>query len=244
MTPPRAQPPAFDVEPLGESALLLRFGERIDAASNTRVHAAAGALRAAALSGLVDIVPAYASLALHYLPAAWSAGGGTPWRRFADAVRDALATAADAPMAAATRTIDVPVCYGGEQGPDLDALATTLGLDPAGVAARHAGGDYRVAMLGFAPGFPYLLGLDAALHAPRHARPRTRVPRGSVAIGGAQTGIYPSELPGGWQLIGRTPLVLFDPLREPACLLAPGDVVRFHAITPAAFEAIEREAAR
>jgi len=244
LTPPRAQPPAFDVEPLGESALLLRFGERIDAASNARVHAAAGALRAAALSGLVDIVPAYASLALHYLPAAWSAGGGTPWRRFADAVRDALATAADAPMAAATRTIDVPVCYGGEQGPDLDALATTLGLDPAGVAARHAGGDYRVAMLGFAPGFPYLLGLDAALHAPRLARPRTRVPRGSVAIGGGQTGIYPSELPGGWQLIGRTPLVLFDPLREPACLLAPGDVVRFRAITPEAFEVIEREASR
>lgn len=243
MTPPRVQQPAFDVEPLGESALLLRFGERIDAASNARVHAAAVALRAAALAGLVDIVPAYASLALHYEPAAWSEGGTAPWRRFADAVRGALAAAVDAPMPS-TRTVDVPVCYGGEHGPDLDALATTLGLDAAGVAARHAGGEYRVAMLGFAPGFPYLLGLDPTLHAPRLAHPRTRVPRGSVAIGGAQTGIYPSELPGGWQLIGRTPLVLFDPLREPACLLAPGDVVHFRAIGAEAFEAIEREASR
>jgi KipI family sensor histidine kinase inhibitor len=137
------------------------------------------------------------------------------------------------------RAIDVPVCYGGAHGPDLDALATTLGLDVADLVARHAGGDYRVAMIGFAPGFPYLLGLDASLHAPRRAHPRTRVPRGSVAIGGAQTGIYPSELPGGWQLIGRTPLVLFDPEREPACLFSPGDAVRFHAITPAAFDAIE-----
>lgn len=243
MTTPRVQPPAFDAEPLGDTTLLLRFGERIDPASNMRVHAAAAALRAAALPGLVDIVPAYASLALRYEPAAWSEGGAAPWRRFADAVRDALDMPADTSLRAA-REVEIPVCYGGDHGPDLDTLANALGLDAADVVARHAAGDYRVAMLGFAPGFPYLLGLDAALHAPRHARPRTRVPRGSVAIGGAQTGIYPSELPGGWQLIGRTPLVLFDPRREPACLLAPGDIVRFRAIAPETLDALGREVPR
>lgn len=234
-----AQPPGFGIEPLGETAVLLRFGERIDATTNARVHAAAHALRSAALPGLVDIVPAYASLAVHYAPAAWVDIEAAPWRRFAEAVRAVLAMPAFASLPRA-RDIDVPVCYGGACGPDLEALALALGLDAATVVARHAGGDYRVAMLGFAPGFPYLLGLDASLHAPRLARPRTRVPCGSVAIGGAQTGIYPSALPGGWQIIGRTPLVLFDPLREPACLLAPGDIVHFRAIGADEFYAIER----
>ncbi|MGN6518364.1 MAG: 5-oxoprolinase subunit PxpB [Dokdonella sp.] len=243
MTPRRAQPACPDVEPLGDTALLLRFGDRIDAASNARVHAAAATLRAAALPGVVDVVPAYASLALHYSPGVWREGTLAPWRRFADAVRDALAVTSIVP-AQPSREVDIPVCYGGEHGPDLDALAAALGLTADEVIARHSGGDYRVAMLGFAPGFPYLLGLDASLHAARRARPRTRVPRGSVAIGGAQTGIYPSELPGGWQLIGRTPLVLFDPQREPACVLAPGDVVRLRPITRAESDAIEREAAR
>jgi KipI family sensor histidine kinase inhibitor len=122
------------------------------------------------------------------------------------------------------------VCYGGEFGPDLGAVATHAGVDEQAVIDAHANGDYRVAMLGFMPGFPYLLGLDKALHTPRRESPRTRVPAGSVAIGGAQTGIYPRELPGGWQLIGRTPLVLFDPTREQPALLQPGQRVRFRAI--------------
>lgn len=243
MTAAGAPSSAFDVEPLGETTLLLRFGERIDAATNARVHAAAAALRAAALPGVTDIVPAYASLALHYAPTAWHRRDDVPWRSFATAVREALAAATHASTRAA-RTIEVPVCYGGAHGPDLEPLAAMLGMAGEAFAARHAAGDYRVAMLGFAPGFPYLLGLDASLHAPRRAQPRTRVPRGSVAIGGAQTGIYPSELPGGWQLIGRTPLALFDARREPACLLAPGDTVRFRAITAGEFDAIEREATR
>jgi len=133
-----------------------------------------------------------------------------------------------------SRVIDVPVCYGGDFGPDLDALATHAKLEAADVIARHTAATYTVAMLGFAPGFPYLFGLDPALHMPRRASPRTRVPAGSVAIGGAQTGVYPSELPGGWQLIGRTPLVLFDARRDPPSLLVPGDCVRFVAIDAAA----------
>jgi inhibitor of KinA len=126
--------------------------------------------------------------------------------------------------------IDIPVCYGGECGPDLDGLALHAKLPAAEVIARHCAAEYRVAMLGFAPGFAYLLGLDSTLHAPRHAVPRVRVPAGSVAIGGAQTGVYPRELPGGWRIIGRTPLVLFDASRDPPAVLGPGQRVRFRAI--------------
>ncbi|HLO67907.1 MAG TPA: 5-oxoprolinase subunit PxpB, partial [Holophaga sp.] len=117
--------------------------------------------------------------------------------------------------------------YGGEDGPDLEAVARHCGLAPEEVARRHAGATYRVHFLGFAPGFPYLGGLDPALAAPRLDAPRTRVPAGSVGIAGAQTGIYPLESPGGWRLIGRTPLVLFDPRRPEPCLLRPGDLLRF-----------------
>ncbi|MDE2055050.1 MAG: 5-oxoprolinase subunit PxpB, partial [Xanthomonadaceae bacterium] len=139
--------------------------------------------------------------------------------------------------------VEIPLCYGGEYGPDLDAVAVHARLPRGDVIARHTATEYAVAMLGFAPGFPYLLGLDPALQVPRRTTPRTRVPAGSVAIGGAQTGIYPRELPGGWHLIGRTPLALFDPAREPPCLLAPGDRVRFRAIEADEFARLaERDA--
>ena len=230
------------IEPLGETALLVRFGDGLDPAVNTRVHAAASALRVAHLPGLVDIAPAYATLALHYEPAAWlDANGGHSWRTFEAAVRSVLGSPpAQAPLE--THIVDIPVCYGGEFGPDLDALAAHAGLAPSDVITRHTAATYTVAMLGFAPGFPYLFGLDRALHMSRRASPRTHVPAGSVAIGGAQTGIYPSELPGGWQLIGRTPTVLFEPARDPPSLLMPGDHVRFVAIDAAAFA--ERAAQR
>lgn len=231
-----ASDPGFSIEPLGESALLLRFGDGLDAATNARVHAASAALQAAHLPGIVDIVPAYATLGLHYDPLAWAdARDGSPSQHVAAAVRAIFET----PPAAAPREsvrVDIPVCYGGEHGPDLDALARHAGLDAAEVIARHAAATYHVAMLGFAPGFPYLLGLDPALQMPRRPTPRTRVAAGSVAIGGAQTGIYPSELPGGWQLIGRTPSVLFDPQRDPPSLVMPGDRVRFVPITAEEFD--------
>lgn len=225
------------LEPLGETVLLLRFGTRVDAALSARVHSALAALQAAGIPGVTDFVAGYASLALHYRPADWATPDAVaaPWRAFADAVRSVLGHAGTrAPHDAAP--IEIPVRY---DGGDLDELAMLLGLAAGELVALHAQGDYRVAMLGFAPGFPYLLGLDARLHAPRLATPRTRVPRGSVAIGGAQTGIYPAELPGGWRLIGRTPLALFDPLCDPPNLLAPGDRVRFRAVGADEFAAIE-----
>lgn len=218
---------AWVAAPLGETLLLLRLGETVDAATNARVHALAATLQAAALDGILDLVPAYASLAVRYDPLAWDDGVQPPWRRLEHALR---AIGPSAGPAATGRRIEIPVRYGGEDGDDLEAVARHARLEPDEVVQRHAGATYRVAMLGFAPGFPYLLGLDPALQLPRRAEPRLRVPAGSVAIGGAQTGIYPRELPGGWHLIGRTPLPLFDPADDPPCLLAPGDEVRFTAL--------------
>jgi KipI family sensor histidine kinase inhibitor len=232
----------FVVEPLSEDTLLLRFGERIDIALNAQVHAAARRLRTASLRGVLDIAPAYASILLRFDPVTWDdASDRPPHARVEQALRAALAHTPP-PVAsvedAESRVVEIPVCYGGTHGPDLEALAAHAGMHPAEVVARHAADVYTVAMLGFAPGFPYLLGLDPTLHMPRRATPRTRVQSGSVAIGGAQTGIYPRELPGGWNLIGRTPLVLFDPGREPPCLLAPADRVRFRVISAAEFSAL------
>ncbi|BCF98721.1 hypothetical protein PPGU19_032900 [Paraburkholderia sp. PGU19] len=125
------------------------------------------------------------------------------------------------------REVEIPVQYGGEFGPDLKTVADHTGLTVKEVVERHAGGEYIVFFLGFQPGFAYMGGLEAALHTPRRAEPRLEVPAGSVGIGGAQTGIYPATSPGGWQLIGRTALKLFDPSRTPPTLLQPGDRVRF-----------------
>ena len=227
----------FTFEPLAEDALLVRFGDGIDMATNARVHAAAEALRNAAAPGVMDIAPAYATLLVRFDPLA--SNGDMVRQAIADALRWDDGQDAIAPAGGAARVVEIPVCYGGECGPDLAAVAEHARLSREGVAACHAAAEYTVAMLGFAPGFPYLLGLNASLHVPRHATPRTRVPMGSVAIGGAQTGIYPRELPGGWHLIGRTPRVLFDPAREPPCLLAPGDRVRFRVIEADEFVQLE-----
>ncbi|MFC3549757.1 5-oxoprolinase subunit PxpB [Lysobacter cavernae] len=222
---------ACAVEPLGDDAWLLRFGDAIDDRCNAQVHAVAAHIRAAAPAWLRDLVPAYASLGVFFDDAADAAD-----------VRDELlalvrTTTVGQSAPATLRTIEIPVAYGGEYGPDLASAAAELGLSPEQLIARHAAGDYTVAMIGFAPGFPYLSGLDPALALPRLATPRARVAAGSVAIGGTQTGIYPRESPGGWRLLGRTPCTLFDPDHDPPTLLQPGDRVRFVAIDAAAFAA-------
>jgi inhibitor of KinA len=242
----------FSFEPLAEDALLVRFGDGIDRATNACVHAAARVLRDAELPGITDIAPAYATLLVRFDPARWTNHeSADPFARLAAALgpiidpdlRRGNEQKAGVTNHGSVRHIEVPVCYGDEYGLDLDTVAEHAGLSRDEVIARHTAAEYTVAMLGFAPGFPYLLGLDPALQVPRRAIPRTRVPAGSVAIGGAQTGIYPRELPGGWHLIGRTPLVLFDPAREPPCLLAPGDHVRLRTIEAGEFARLaERDA--
>lgn len=210
------------IEALGDVALLLRFEERIDAAINARVHAAARALRTAWLPGVVDLVPAYATLTLVLDEQADDALDTLAVR-----VREVLASNQDAQSERVARLVSIPVAYGGEHGPDLAIVAAHAHIDEAEVVRRHAGVEYTVAMLGFLPGFPYLLGLDRTIALPRRASPRVRVPAGSVAIGSAQTGVYPCAAPGGWHLIGHTSARLFDASLEQPALLAPGDRVRF-----------------
>ncbi|MBL8255004.1 MAG: 5-oxoprolinase subunit PxpB [Pseudoxanthomonas mexicana] len=219
-------------EPLGDDALLVRFGGRIEADTNAQVHQLAARLRDRSPCWLRDLVPAYASLAVFFdadrLP------NGDAHAAVGDTVAALLSDPSSRPSADSVLH-EVPVCYGGEYGEDLVEAAQALGLDAGTLIARHSGPLYTVAMIGFAPGFPYLLGLDSALALPRLATPRTRVPAGSVAIGGAQAGIYPRASPGGWRLLGRTPRVLFDVARAQPALLQPGDRVRFVPIDEATF---------
>ena len=229
---------AVHIEPLGDCAALVHLGDGIDVQLSARSVAVAATIQAAALPGLLDVAPAYASVCVRYDPCAWIGDdASTPFARFSARLQQCVESAHDTEYAESAPVCEIPLCYGGEFGPDLDAVAQHSGLAPDEVIARHSASEYRVAMLGFAPGFPYLLGLDAALHMPRRASPRTHVAAGSVAIGGAQTGIYPRTLPGGWQVIGRTPLQLFDAARNPPALLAPGQRVRFRVIAAAAMAA-------
>jgi KipI family sensor histidine kinase inhibitor len=214
-------------EPLAEDAWILRFGETIDVDVNARVLAVAARLQSSLAN--VECAPAYASLLLRFDPMCWLDDDG----RISDQhLRNAINTALhQANISQSTsRQVTIPVCYGGQAGEDLLDVAAYTKLPPDEVIARHTRVTYRVAMLGFAPGFPYLLGLDPALTVPRRSSPRTHVPAGSVAIGGQQTGIYPQALPGGWQLIGRTPMRLFNLTSDAPSLLLPGDRVRFLAV--------------
>ena len=235
-----AQDFAFVVEALGDQALLVLLGTGIDPAVNDRVHQLASLIRDRKLPGIQDLVPAYATLAVHYDPAAWSGGGISPhealkreltrlWKR---ARRSSIPT---------PPTVEIPVCYGGTFGPDLAEVASLCALSEEEVIARHAAATYRVYMIGFSPGFAYLGGLDASIAAPRRSTPRLKVPAGSVGIAGMQTGIYPLASPGGWQIIGRTPSHLFRPDQEHPCLLNPGDRLRFVPVVAEAFQASEEE---
>jgi inhibitor of KinA len=184
-----------------------------------------------------ELVPSYAALALHFDPLQIALDEVAAWVR-------ARLREKTRPTAARTRLIEIPVCYGGEFGPDLALLASHSGLSESEVISRHTALEYVVAMIGFLPGFPYLLGLDEQLSMPRMDNPRAAVPAGAVGIGGAQTGIYPQASPGGWRLIARTPLRLFDARRSEPSLLRPGDRVRFAPVTASEFERLAREAAR
>ncbi|MGE5359224.1 MAG: 5-oxoprolinase subunit PxpB [Bacteroidales bacterium] len=225
------------IAPAGDAALVVELGEGIDDAVNRRVHALARALEHAGIDGLIDLVPTYRSLLVCYDPVR---------ARFAmleSLVRDALG-ALDRTNAQPARVVEIPTCYGGEHGPDLPFVASHARLAPDEVVRVHAAGRYTVFMMGFSPGFAYLGGMPPEIAAPRLKTPRTRIPAGSVGIAQQQTGIYPVESPGGWQLIGRTPLLLFDPRRTPPTTLQPGDTIRFVPIDAERYEELERQQSR
>lgn len=228
---------AWHIAPLGDRALVIEFGQRVDRDISARARAVAGHLLRTPLPGVTDVVPAFTTVALHYRPAAFAAGEA-PYEQLRRQVEAILAGGVGSERSA-MRVVEVPVCYGGEFGPDLDEVAAACALTADDVIALHAASPHVVFMLGFAPGFPYLGGLDARLSVPRRATPRTAVPVGSVAIARDQSVIYPLETPGGWNLIGRTPLRLFRPHSEPPCLLQTGDEVRFVAIAPERYRELE-----
>ena len=228
----RAQP--FRLLPLGDAALTVEFGNEIDPALNDRVIAFADALRAQGWPGLCDIVPTYRSGTIHVDPLRLDVA------TLSDRLFRFARTAPTGRSSSHTRH-RIPVLYGGEWGPDLKELADFAQLSVADVISLHASVDYRVYMLGFSPGFPYLGTVPEPLAMPRLATPRTLVPAGSVGIAGNQTGIYPTATPGGWRLIGRTPVTVYRPADSKPFLLNPGDLVRFEPIGPEEFDRLGRE---
>jgi antagonist of KipI len=220
--------------PAGDRGLVVEFGTEVDVAVNNRVRALALTLEAARIPGLLEVVPTYRSLGVQYDPAQLGA------EQLRVRIGNAL-TALDPGQLPQPKVVRLPTCYGGEFGPDLPFVVEHTKLSEAEVIALHSGTPYHVHMIGFTAGFAYLGGLPEKLHAPRLPSPRTKTPRGAVGIGGSQTGAYSAETPGGWRLIGRTPVPLFDPLREPPTPMLPGDTVRFDPISREEYDRLERE---
>jgi KipI family sensor histidine kinase inhibitor len=212
----------------GDTALSVELGEVIDVGINRQVHRLHEQLKSRHLAGLLGMNPTYRALFIEYDPRVISS------ERLMLLVDEAIETPISPDEG--KETVEIPVCYGGEYGPDLAEVAALHNLSPQEVIALHSASLYHVYMIGFTPGFPYLGGLNPTLATPRKKTPRERVPAGSVGIADQQSGIYPIESPGGWQIIGRTPRRLFDLNRSPVFLIRAGQAVRFRPITRDEFE--------
>ena len=227
---------AYRIVSAGDAALAVEFEERIDPAVNARAIALSSALSraiaSAAMAGVRDVVPTYRSVTVYF----------DPLRNNNEALRALIDREAVRPVPPAVlegESLRIPVCYGGDFGPDLATVAEFAHLPQDEVVRLHVARTYRVFMLGFLPGFAYLGMLDEQIAAPRRAIPRVRVPRGSVAIAGSQTGVYPVDSPGGWQVVGRTPVRLFDKERPALFLMQAGDTVQFYPIDRVQYERLE-----
>lgn len=228
--------------PLGDRALLLEVGSHAGPETVSKVRALADYLARLRLPGVLDLVPALCSIGIHYDPEQWRDESAirSPYERLVAHIQTALPDPATLALSEGC-VREIPVCYEADFAADLTVLARTLGLSPSQVVEMHSAVEYSVYMIGFAPGFAYLGPLDERLVLPRRKTPRTQVPAGSVAIANQYTGIYPSELPGGWHLIGRTPLRLFDPARTQPSLLKAGDRVRFSPIDAVKFRRLQSD---
>lgn len=214
--------------PCGDSALSVEFGDEIDDAVNARVLALDRKINGQTIDGIIETVPTYRSLLVHYDPLVTT---------YAALKRDLIPHLHEHDLSRidTNRAWSVPVVYGGEYGIDLENVATENNLTPAEVIERHSKIEYRVCMIGFMPGFAYLGGLDPSLATPRRKQPRPDAPKGTISIGGEQTALQSVVGPSGWHWIGRTPLEVYAPDRNPMCLLDPGDVVRFYPIASEAW---------
>ena len=206
--------------PAGDLALVVELGDAISTEINRKVRSLTDALEEGSIPGVFDFLPTYRSVLVYYDPLIVTSG------EVQDGI-ERLLQSAEVTDTGMRHVVHIPTLYGGEMGPDIAFVAEHNGIDEQEVIRIHSGADYLVYMMGFSPGFAYLGGLDERLATPRLQSPRTEIPAGAVGIAETQTGVYPMASPGGWQLIGRTPLKLFDPTRERPVLLGAGDYVRF-----------------
>ena len=232
----------FELQPNGDTALDIRFEETPGENLSERIIALAETVESSSLTSVTELVPAYQSLTVCFDPLQLpQTHSGDPDTAALEQALKALTEKVlkdETPAVRERHVIRIPVCYDGEFAPDMPTLRAQSGLSEQEIIARHAAPRYLVHMLGFTPGFLYLGGLDKRLQCPRKTRPALRVPAGSVGIGGTQTGIYPQDTPGGWQIIGRTPLALFRPTQTPAFLARPLDYIQFVPISTEQFAAI------
>jgi inhibitor of KinA len=217
---------------MGDRAVLVKFGNIIDLSINRKVHALCRAIEQAEIHGTEECVPAYASLLVYYNPLK------TSYEHLVFQLKDLEPRLDELGARIEARKIVVPTVYGREFGPDLSNVAKYHNITEAEVIRIHSETEYVVYMIGFIEGFPYLGKVPDSIAAPRLETPRLKIPTGSVGIAGNQTGIYPCESPGGWQIIGRTPLKLFNPQKDPPALFQPGDHVKFKPIMAEEFEAL------
>ena len=213
----------FVLRPAGDAAIVVEFEPKLDPLVNARAVGLAQAIRESPPAGLRDVVVGYHSVTAYYDPLAVDADDLLTWLGLE-------ARRSRAGESEHERTVTVPVLYGGEAGPDLQSVAEFAGCDEREVIRLHSARTYRVYMLGFIPGFAYMAEVDPRIAAPRRQAPRVAVPAGSIGIAGPQTGVYPVSTPGGWNLIGRTPLLTFDPARDEPYAFRAGDAVRFEPI--------------
>ena len=221
----------------GDSSILIVFGDSINPETNQRIASTVRLIREQKIEGIVDMIPAFVSLLVNYNPLVISYEN---LRTRLEKILQMKTQAAET----VRRVYEIPVCYGGEYGPDLQNIADHAGLSPREVIDIHTSCDYLIYMLGFLPGFCYLGGLDERIHTPRLQTPRLRIPAGSVGIGGSQTGIYPMESPGGWQLMGNTPVKTYDPNRSVPILVQAGEYIRFVEIDEAEYRRISEAVAQ
>lgn len=224
----------YTFSPLGDQAIVIEAGTEINDDVQKKVRAIAALLESRPPGWMVEFIPAFTTVAIFYNPLA----------TLYDAVKidlEALLQHAEDAAEVVARTVEIPVCYGGEFGPDLEFVAEYNGLTTEEVIDIHTSGTYAVSMIGFAPGFPFISGMSEKIAAPRRESPRLRIPERTVGIAGKQTGVYPIETPGGWQLIGRTPIRLFRPEQEIPSLLRAGDKISFLRITEAEYGAWKEE---
>ncbi|GLB60673.1 5-oxoprolinase subunit PxpB [Cytobacillus sp. NCCP-133] len=227
----------YTLHPLGDNAVLIELGNEISEKSHQKVQALTDVLEDQPPGWMNEYIPAYTTVTIFYDPLAiYQLSEGKLPFDYACELIEPLIKDLEASNTAESRLVEIPVCYGGKFGPDLDYVAKHNGISPEEVIDIHSSGDYLVYMIGFAPGFPFIGGMSEKIAAPRRESPRLKIPERSVGIAGMQTGIYPIETPGGWQLIGRTPVRLFRPHDESPTLLKAGDKIKFKPISRAEYE--------